>query len=131
MASQTQHERPINGRKEIAMLMKVHGLNGYYAYERNVYIDKCLSKMPYAQAGVVIHDNGQIDLMSYDTLAASIDKDGYLTVDCLCSVTTRKHVSAFLSEYAPNVGYYTAKQLHFSGDAMNIHTGEIRVNGAA
>lgn len=113
------------------MLMKVHGLNGYYAYERNVWIDKRLSVMPYAQAGVVIHDNGQIDLMSYDTLAASIDKDGYLTVDCLCSVTTRKHVSAFLNEYAPSIGYDTAKKLLKSGDAVNIYTGEIKAKNAA
>ena len=108
------------------MIMKVHGMNGYHQYERDVYITKRLERMPYAQAGVIIHDNGRIDLMSYDTLAASIDPEGYLTVECLCSNTTRRHVSTFLREYAPNISYYTAKTLLQTGDAMHIVNGDIK-----
>ena len=64
---------------------------------------KKLSRMPYAQAHVEIHD-GTISLFSYVTLVADIDKDGWLTVYGLYSQTTRIY----------NDGY-----------KFNIHTGEV------
>ena len=84
---------------------------------------KKLTRMPYAQAHVEIHD-GTISLFSYVTLVADIDKDGWLTVYGLYSQTTRKHISAFCREYA-NCDYQTAKQIYNDGYKYNIHTGEV------
>jgi hypothetical protein len=84
---------------------------------------KKLTKMPYAQAHVEIHENA-ISLFSYVTLVAAIDKDGWLTVYGLHSQTTRKHIGAFCKEYA-NCDYQTAKQIYNDGYKFNIHTGEI------
>ena len=84
---------------------------------------KKLTRMPYAQAHVEIHENA-INLFSYVTLVAAIDKDGWLTVYGLHSQTTRKHIGAFCKEYA-NCDYQTAKQIYNDGCKFNIHTGEI------
>lgn len=88
---------------------------------------KKLSAMPYAQAHVEIHENA-INLFSYVTLVAAIDKDGWLTVYGLYSRTTRKHISAFMKEYT-GLDYYTAKQCYTDSLRINIHTGEIEEIG--
>ena len=82
-----------------------------------------LEKMPYAQAHVEINENGAF-LFSYNTLAAAVSADGWLSVYCLCSQTTRRHVSAFLAEYAQE-SYATGKQLFTNGMRMSLLTGEI------
>lgn len=84
---------------------------------------KKLSKMPYAQAHVEIHENGYIALYSYVTLVAEI-VGGWLIVRGLHSQTTRRHIGAFCKELA-NCDYQTAKQIYSDGCKMNIHTGEI------
>lgn len=88
---------------------------------------KKLSRMPYAQAHVEIHD-GTISLFSYVTMVADIDKDGWLTVYGLYSNTTRRHISAFMKEYT-GLDYYTAKQCYTDNHRINIHTGEIEEIG--
>ena len=82
-----------------------------------------LEKMPYAQAHVEINENGAF-LFSYNTLAAAVSADGWLSVYCLCSQTTRRHVGAFLREYAA-LNYATGKQLYNDNMRYNICTGEI------
>ena len=89
---------------------------------------KKLKKMPYAQAHVEIHNDKSTYLFSYVTLVAAIDKDGWLTVYGLHSQTTRKHISAFMSEYT-GLDYYTAKKCYTDGYRINIHTGEIEEIG--
>lgn len=85
---------------------------GIYEYIRIVTVDHRLQTMPSAQAGVIDHIDGTDargryqrregwTLMSYATPAATLTASGLLTVDCLCSTSTRRHVSAFLREYAP------------------------------
>ena len=83
-----------------------------------------LAKMPYAQAHVEKFDDGSIYLFSYTTCVAEIDKDGFLTIFGLYSMTTRKHISAFMSEYTPN-DYKTAKAAYDGNYRYNIYTGEI------
>ena len=85
---------------------------------------RTLSAMPYAQATVVMYDNNYIGLRSYQTLVAMIDNDGWLTVRGLYSATTRRHIGAFVREYA-NIDYQIAKRLCNDGYAYNVHTGEI------
>ena len=82
-----------------------------------------LAKLPYGQAFVEIDDNGNIYLWSYRTLVAKIEND-WLTVNGLYSATTRRHISAFMSEYTP-FDYYTAKQLYEDGKSLDITTGEV------
>jgi len=84
---------------------------------------KKLEQMPYAQAHTEIDENGNVYLFSYTTLVAKIEND-WLTVFGLYSMTTRKHISAFMREYTP-CDYYTAKAIYEDGVKMNITTGEI------
>ena len=82
-----------------------------------------LKKMPYAQAQINRYDNGEITLVSYVTPVAAIDKYGWLTVYGLYSNTTRRHLSAFASEYC-GTDYYTLKRCYEQNLAYNIHTKE-------
>ena len=96
-------------------------LDGYYY--KTVTYDKRLKHCPYGSCGVVFNSNG-VHLISYTTLVCSIDNDGFLSCTGTYSATTRKHIGAFLKEYAPMCNYYNAKSCFENGVAMNIHTGE-------
>lgn len=84
---------------------------------------KKLTQMPYAQAKVIILDNGEIALRSHETVAAGI-RNGWLYINGLYSMTTRRHIGAFVKEYA-GISYQLAKQLFLDGMVYNIHTGEV------
>ena len=84
---------------------------------------KPLSEMPYANAKVVITDH-EIALVSYTTVVARIDKEGWLTINGLYSMTTRKHISKFVREYA-YTDYSVAKKIYNDGYKYNIYTGEV------
>lgn len=91
---------------------------------------KKLNRMPYAQAHVEIDNEGNIFLFSYFTLVAFLDSKGWLEVYGLFSMTTRKHIGAFMKEYVkyPNgeSGDYTdAKRCFDRRQRFNIYTGEI------
>ena len=86
----------------------------YHRYEK-------LSAMPYAQAKVAITYDGSY-LVSYSTVVASI-KDGWLMVHGLYSMTTRKHIGAYVAEYA-HTTYQVAKRCVKENLNYNIHTGE-------
>lgn len=92
---------------------------------------KKLTAMPYAQAHVEIDNNGNINLFSYVTRVVELTADGWLTIYGLYSMTTRRHISAFLREYAiwPNGEhgtYQEFKNLYDDGYAINLMTGEVR-----
>ena len=87
-------------------------------------MEKKLNKMPYAQAKVLIMDNGNIILRSYYTDVAMIRSDGWLTINGLYSATTRRHIGAFVKEYA-NISYQLAKDLCIKKMAYNIYTSEV------
>jgi threonine aldolase len=91
---------------------------------KNIAIKK-LSAMPYAQAHIEIHEDGAVSLFSYVTLVAHITADGWLTVYGLYSMTTRKHISAFVREYAHPCDFQTAKAIYHDNKMINIHTGEV------
>ena len=87
---------------------------------------KKLTAMPYAQAHIEIDANNNIHLFSYVTLVATITHDGWLTVYGLYSMTTRKHISAFMNEYGGGIlKYANAKAAYEDNYRINIHTGEI------
>lgn len=87
---------------------------------------KKLTALPYAYAHVEIDTDGNISLFSYVTKVAEINSEGFLSVYGLHSMTTRKHISAFMREYTP-FDFNLAKTLvEFGEGAMiNIYTGEL------
>ena len=85
---------------------------------------KKLAKMPYAQAHVEIDDEGNATLISYTTPVCSLTHDGWLSVAGLYSMTTRKHIGAFMQEYA-NQSYQTAKACYYGEYDLNLFTGEV------
>ena len=87
-------------------------------------MEKKLTKMPYAQAKVIIMDNGAIVLRSYYTDVSLIQSDGWLSINGLYSATTRKHIGSFMREYA-NSNYQLAKMLYENKMVYNIYTGEV------
>lgn len=85
---------------------------------------KKLTAMPYAQAHIEIDDDHNKVLFSYVTRVAELTNDGWLTVYGLHSMTTRKHIGAFMREYT-NLDYYTAKAAYEGNYRINVETGEI------
>lgn len=89
---------------------------------------KVLAHMPYAQAHVRMI-NGDAFLFSYTTLVAELKKDDegqkWLKVNGLYSMTTRKHISAFLKEYAPTLNFQTAKDAFLNNYVVCADTGEV------
>lgn len=87
--------------------------------------ERPLKRMPYAQATVILHDDGTIILRSYVTDVIVIDSQGWLYCTGLYSATTRKHISAFMREYT-NYDYFLAKRLFTNNEMFNIYTGEVK-----
>ena len=96
--------------------------DGYFT--KTVNYEKNLAYCPYGSAGIIFNDNGT-HLISYTTTVCSIDKNGFLSCTGTYSATTRKHIAAFLKEYAPNMCYHDAKKAYENNYAINIYTGEI------
>ena len=87
-------------------------------------MEKKLSAMPYAQAKVrMLSGCYHNELISYQTTVAAI-RDGWLYIYGLYSATTRKHIGAFMREYA-NSNYQLAKMLYENKMVYNIYTGEV------
>ena len=87
-----------------------------------------LSAMPYAQAHIRVLDDGAVQLFSYTTLVASVDRDGWLSVYGLYSMTTRKHIGAFVREYAAPLTFQNAKMCYTDKVRINCYTGEVVEN---
>lgn len=89
-----------------------------------------LTAMPYAQARVRLNGAGAT-LISYSTIVANIDPNGWLTVYGLHSMTTRRHIGAFMKEYAPAPfdNYQTAKAAYEGGYRLNLYTAEVEFLG--
>lgn len=84
-----------------------------------------LKHMPTSTAGVNIYLDGRAELMSYETVVISIDGDGWLTCTGTYSATTRKHISAFIREWAPLLSYYDVKAAYEDKHRVNVRTGEV------
>ena len=97
---------------------------GIYCKDSRQFVDKRLDKMPSAQAGIIFDDRGT-HLISYTTLVCTIDREGWLSCTGTYSATTRKHIGAFMHEFAPHMSYYDAKACYEKGHKINIRTGEI------
>ena len=85
-----------------------------------------LKNHPYAQCSVRVLLDGSVVFTSYNTDVIYIDKDGWLYVTGLYSVTTRKQIGYFLKEYVPALTYQDIKTLYYKTLLCNIHTGELK-----
>ena len=101
-----------------------HCSEGYYAWTRRVTVSAPLARMPYAQAGIIRRADG-VQLVSYETIAAEII-GGWLHVYGLFSNSTRRHIGAFLAEYAPRLSYGDARRAYENDLEINALTGETR-----
>ena len=79
-----------------------------------------LKYMPYAQAHIEETLTGS-KLISYTTTVCEI-KDGWLSCFGLYSMTTRKHIGAYIREKAPRLSYYDAKWCFENEASVNIET---------
>lgn len=95
-------------------------------FRKVVTYDDRLKYCPYGSAVVVYECDGGISLYSYTTRISTIDKDGWMDCTGTYSVTTRKHIGAFLKEYGNGVTYQTAKELARTGNKININDGRIQ-----
>ena len=93
---------------------------------------KSLKYMPYAQAHVedwYPYDVPRTVLWSYTTQVVKVVKGHWVSCSGLYSMTTRKHISAFMREYFPQLdgkGFQIIKGIAGRGVELNIDTGEIR-----
>lgn len=94
----------------------------YIQSHYKVWVNKRLKYAPYAQAGVLEKDGLRV-LISYIT-PVLIEKDGILYCTGLYSNTTRRHISAFLREYYPNISYYDIKAIAPLCAGIDCITGE-------
>ena len=99
-----------------------HCQNGYYCYDRKVFVAERLRDMPSAQAGIRYTENG-IQLVSYETIVAEI-KNNWIRIYGMFSRSTGKHIKAFLNQFTPfHDGYYFAKSLAKSQKEYSLITG--------
>lgn len=85
-----------------------------------------LRKHPYAQCFIKDSEN-ELILQSYSTDVIIVDKcTGNFTCTGLYSATTRRHISAFLMEYFPNVDFKTVKKIAGTPLTYNVRTGEVK-----
>ena len=94
-------------------------VDGYFY--RTMHYHKRLAFCPFGSAGVNTYD-GNIHLISYSTRVISIDNEGWLECTGTYSATTRKHIGAFLREYAPSLCYQDAKAAYEKNIQINIYT---------
>lgn len=80
---------------------------------------KRLNNHRYAQCHVRVHDNGDIEFVSYNTTVIYAVKVGH-KYNVVCtgtySATTRKQIGWFLREYLPMLNYYDMKSIAGTGE---------------
>lgn len=83
-----------------------------------------LKNHPYAKCCVTVDECG-VRMFSYNTLVIKIDRAGWLDCTGLYSMTTRRQISWFLREYAPQISYQMVKQCVNDRMVINVDTGEV------
>lgn len=79
-----------------------------------------------AQAQVVTKDGISV-LVSYTTVVARLDNEGWLTVNGLYSMTTRRHIKWFLEEYCNGTSFSVARDVCVKDNLRyNIYTAEVQ-----
>ena len=91
-------------------------------------MEKKLKYIPYGQAKVRDYRDIGEDMIVLQSYSADviIVHNGWFECTGLYSMTTRKHISAFMREYFPQWGFQLAKEWAGSGKKICLETGEIR-----
>ena len=91
-------------------------------------MERSLRKMPYAQAKVRDYADIGRDIRVLQSYATDviIVKDGLMECTGLYSMTTRKHISAFLWEYYPHITFQMIKSIAGKNDRLDVLTGEVK-----
>lgn len=76
-----------------------------------------------AAAKINYYNDGSMELVSYSTVVARVNAEGWLRVYGLYSRTTIKHLGWFARMLGTS--YQTFKGLLMDQKDMNIHTGEV------
>lgn len=84
---------------------------------------RTLANHPYANAHIESNEYNGVTLYSYSTPVVNISWSGWVKVNGLYSMTTRKHISYFMREF--DLSYQLAKELYEKNLKYNIYTGEI------
>lgn len=90
-------------------------------------MERTLRKMPYAQAKVRDYSDIGRDmrvLQSYRTDVVIVN-NGYMECTGLYSMTTRKHISAFLWEYYPQISFQMVKDIAGTRKKIDVLTGVV------
>lgn len=95
-------------------------IHHYYVTEK-----KALKGHDQANCYVFKTSSGKWGLCSYNTVVLLIDTDNYLECTGLYSMTTRRHIGWFLSEYFPHLNYYFVKDMAMKGYKFNLEDGDI------
>lgn len=94
-----------------------------------VHYDKPVESCHCGSCGIMERPNS-ILLVSYTTVCGELTNDGWLTPCHYSTVTTAKHIRAFIRDYVssadPNFDYKKWKKLVDKNVSYNIHTGEIK-----
>ena len=106
---------------------KAHCIYGYYVKDVKVTVDEKFPEHEGAQCGIIYNSNG-INLMSYESLICTIDKNRFLSfsLNPSYSRTTTTHVTWFLKKFAPNISLNTCKICYNQDMQVNVDTGEIK-----
>lgn len=95
----------------------------------SVSYDKAVPSCPYGSCGIVEKPDC-ILLVSYTTVCGDLTNDGWLTPCHYSTVTTARHIRAFIKDYvssaSPDFDYKKWKKLVDKNVSYNIHTGEIK-----
>ena len=93
------------------------------------YIEK-FNGHRHAQCYMRHYNDDTTALISYNTVVAELDDEGWIRVNGLYSATTRKHLGWFAKELARmfniRLTYHDLRDLYTSGDMLNLLTGEVR-----
>lgn len=98
-------------------------------FRTSVSYDKAVPSCPYGSCGIIELPN-VIHLVSYTTVCGELTDEGWLTPCHYSTVTTAKHIRAFIKDYIsaadPTFSYKDWKKLVDKNVSYNIHTGEIK-----
>ena len=102
----------------------------YFINYRSVsaHYDKPVPSCHCGSCGIMERPNS-ILLVSYTTVCGELTNDGWLTPCHYSTVTTAKHIRAFIKDYvssaSPDFDYKKWKKLVDKNVSYNIHTGKI------
>lgn len=76
-----------------------------------------------AAAKINYYEDGSMELVSYKTVVATVDSEGWVHLNGLYSMTTIKHIGWFARLIGTD--YHTLKGLLMDHKDMNLNTGEV------